>query len=170
MKRVALVYYSRSGNTKSLAQKVHVFLNERGFQADDCELVPERKLKMIPGIFKGAKGASVPLEKGFKFEKAAYDLVVVMGPVWASSNTPVINAFYENYCNEGSRYAIVTTSADLKASLNPINNQIDKIASFKANVAFSEAFKGPELKIEEKLNEAALKLVGKIEESISKME
>ncbi len=104
----AVVYYSMSGNTKYVAQKI---AEKTG--ADLVELVPEKSYpdKGMKKFLWGGKSALMgekPALVPYEFNADEYDTVIIGSPVWASSVTPPINTFLGDHGEEikGKKLAV----------------------------------------------------------------
>ena len=93
--KAAIVYYSLSGNTKYVAEKMAAIL--------DAALVPLVPEKAYPDsgfkkIFWGGKSALMgekPKLTPYAFDPNACDLVILGGPVWAGTFPPLLRTFIE---------------------------------------------------------------------------
>ena len=93
--KAAIVYYSLSGNTKYVAEKMATIL--------DAALVPLVPEKAYPDsgfkkIFWGGKSALMgekPKLTPYAFDPNACDLVILGGPVWAGTFSPPLRTFIE---------------------------------------------------------------------------
>ncbi len=95
MKNVIL-YYSRTGKTRFLAEKLQQELG-----GDLVEIRDLKKRKGPFGFLRGAWDAYLGLNtevapSGFDLSK--YELIILGTPVWASSPTPALNTFLQT-CN-----------------------------------------------------------------------
>ena len=84
--KTAVVYYSMSGNTKLIAEKIAGDLN-----ADLIEIFPENSYpdKGFRKYFWGGKSAIMgakPALQPYSFNADKYDTVIIGSPVWASSS------------------------------------------------------------------------------------
>ena len=92
----AIVYYSMSGNTAYVAEKLAAALN-----ADLIPLIP-RKAYPDSGykkFFWGGKSALMgdkPALEPYAFDPNAYDLVIFGSPVWAGTFAPPLRSFIED--------------------------------------------------------------------------
>ena len=107
MQKIAVVYYSMSGNTdyaaRMIAEKTGAAL---------IRLVPE---KAYPDtgfrkFFWGGKSAvmgETPALEPYQFDADAYDLIVLGTPVWASSFSPPVRSFVKENkdATDGKRMA-----------------------------------------------------------------
>jgi len=95
MKSVIL-YYSRTGKTRFLAEKLQQELG-----GDLVEIRDLKKRKGPFGFLRGARDARLGLNtevapSGFDISK--YELIILGTPVWANSPTPALNTFLQT-CN-----------------------------------------------------------------------
>ncbi len=93
--KTAVVYYSMSGNTKLIAEKIAGDLN-----ADLIEIFPENSYpdKGFRKYFWGGKSAVMgdkPKLMPYEFSADKYDTIVFGTPVWAATFTPPIRTFIE---------------------------------------------------------------------------
>ena len=92
MKR-AVVYYSLSGNTKKVAEKIAKELS--------CDLIEIETLKPMPKVYAaqimyGGMQASFSLKPRIKPIPApilSYDELIIGCPIWAGKHAPAINTF-----------------------------------------------------------------------------
>lgn len=102
--KVAVVYYSMSGNTKYVADKIAENLEGKA-QVDKVEILP---VKAFPdsGFKKflwGGKSALMgekPELMPYEFDASLYDKIIIGTPVWASSCTPPMRTFLETHGDE----------------------------------------------------------------------
>ena len=106
MTRVIL-YYSLSGKTKSCAEKM---ASEAG-----AELVRIQEVKphngftaFLPGVFQAGGLKRTPLEP-FGVDLAAFDEIVIMGPIWAGHPAPAVNSAID-LLPEGKSVSLILTS------------------------------------------------------------
>ena len=103
----AIVYYSMSGNTRYVAEKLAAALN-----ADLIPLVP-RKAYPDSGFkkfFWGGKSALMgdkPALEPYDLDPNSYDLVIFGSPVWAGTFAPPLRSFIEDNRDSlrGKRFA-----------------------------------------------------------------
>ena len=114
----AVVFYSLEGSTKRVAEQVAKKLG-----AEPIELVCEdpyptegraRLLRGSKDAMTGAKPALAP----YAFDAAAYDLVVVAGPLWCGKMAAPLNTFKRDHGAElaGKRIAGIVVSGAPKES------------------------------------------------------
>ena len=85
-----IVYYSRTGNTKFVAEKIADQLN-----ADLCEVTDKKnrkgRLTFLTGGFASLREKLTEIEVPKPIED--YDFIIVGSPVWAGKITPAIRKF-----------------------------------------------------------------------------
>ena len=93
----AIVYYSMSGNTRYVAEKLAASLG-----ADLIPLVPQKAYpdsgfkKFLWGGKSAVMGEKPKLES-YAFDSAAYDLVILGSPVWAGTFAPPLRTFLHQH-------------------------------------------------------------------------
>lgn len=94
--KTAVIYYSMSGNTQFVAEKVANALN-----ADLIPLVPQKAYpdSGFKKFFCGGKSALMgdkPKLEPYDFDAEAYDLIILGGPVWAGTFPPPLRTFVDD--------------------------------------------------------------------------
>lgn len=93
MKKVAIIYYTMTGNTEYVANKISQNIN-----ADLIKIVPKKEYpnsgfkKFFWGGKSAVMGDTPPLEE-YTFNVDNYDTIIFGTPVWASTFTPPIKTF-----------------------------------------------------------------------------
>jgi len=90
-RKALVVYYSRTGTTKQVAEAI-----ADGLGAELEEIVDTKSRKGMLGFVAGGKDARLnkPTEiQDVRSDPSAYNLVVIGTPVWASSVTPAIRTY-----------------------------------------------------------------------------
>lgn len=111
-KKVLVVYYSRSGHTKRVAEDI-----ARALNADTEQLVDKKDRAGASGYLIAGKDAAreneadlEPVQK----DPAAYDLVVVGTPVWAWNMTPAARAYITAHKDAFKAVAFFTLAGGTK--------------------------------------------------------
>ena len=103
-----VVYYSRTGNAKFVAEKVALEL-----KADTEEVVDLKNRRGWFGFLRAGYDATrskeTKIEKTQKLPKD-YDLIVVGSPVWNSRLTPAIRTYLKDNNLSGKKVAIFSTN------------------------------------------------------------
>lgn len=106
-----VAYYSKSGNTKIVAE----YLAEK-IGADIIKLEDKTSYKGIVGFVKGGMNASrtkkADLDVAVYDEISKHDRIILATPVWAGKTTPAINSVLENVDFNSKEVYVVTTQAD----------------------------------------------------------
>jgi hypothetical protein len=107
----AIVYYSLSGNTKTVAELV-------GEKTDGTliRLEEDTSRKGFLGFVKSGFQAATRRMSNIRGEPwktaAPFETVYLLTPIWAANGTPAMNAFLENADFQGKTVVIVTLQAD----------------------------------------------------------
>lgn len=95
--RIAIVYYSMSGNTKYVADKIADVIKASG-EVDIIRIEPKKAYpdKGAKKFFWGGKSAvmgETPALQPYEFNIEKYDRIIFGTPVWASNFVPPIRTF-----------------------------------------------------------------------------
>jgi flavodoxin len=88
--KTSIIYYSYSGNTRSVAEKVHAACGGNLIEVKSNEYSSPLTAYTI-GSYRAMKGRCDPIEPAI-IDIAADDLIVIGTPVWAGRAPPAINA------------------------------------------------------------------------------
>lgn len=107
-KHILVVYFSRTGHTKTVAEAMASQLNA------DCEVVVDTKKRTgFWGALVGGKDAALKketvIEKPIK-SVSAYDLIIIGTPVWAANMTPAIRTYIKENKNQIKSAAFLACS------------------------------------------------------------
>jgi len=106
MKKILIVYYSLSGNTKFIAEELQKATNGDVLAIKPVkELDAEKKSTYFWGGFR-ATIKKKPKLKPFEIDPLAYDFIILGSPVWNSRITPPIRSFITNYDLGGKTLAL----------------------------------------------------------------
>lgn len=111
MKKVLIVYYSLTGNTRFIAE-----ILKDSMKADLLELKPINELNPDSGtkfVWGGAQATMKmkPKLKPIDINPMEYDLVIIGTPVWAWTITPPIRSFLSRFNLTEKKVALLTCSA-----------------------------------------------------------
>ncbi|MFX1418795.1 MAG: flavodoxin family protein [Promethearchaeota archaeon] len=110
MKKVLVVYYSLTGNTKMIAEAI-----AESIDSDLLELKPVKELnaesgmKYIWGGFQATMKKKPKLEE-FDINPLDYELIILGTPVWAWTISPPIRSFISKFKLSGKNVALWTCS------------------------------------------------------------
>jgi flavodoxin len=96
MKKILVVYYSRTGHTKEIAKEIAEEL-----KADIDEIIDLKNRKGMKGYITGGKDAIEKKLTEIKFSKEPknYNLVIVGTPNWAKTMPPAVRTYLERNKN-----------------------------------------------------------------------
>ena len=153
---VLVVYYSRTGNTRKVADQIA----ER-FDADIEELIDQKK-RTGPIAFsaagKDALAGNLTKIDDLKLNPLDYDIIILGTPSWFSNVTPAVRTFVDKYDLSNKIIGVFGT-----ANKTGVKDTLDKLANL---ISKDDSKDIPQLPLFKKdLNEDVLK--GKIEEFYS---
>jgi flavodoxin len=151
-KKVLVVYYSRTGNTKKVAEDV-----ARALNADLEQLVDKKDRAGATGYIIAGKDASTgkttELEP-VKQDPAQYDLVVLGTPVWAWNMTPALRTYIAAHKAAFREIAVFTSAGGTKPEkiVGKMEDLAGKKARAQAGFFDSDYKEKNRARYEEKLN------------------
>lgn len=105
--KTAIVYYSMSGNTKTVADMIAPKLSAELIEIKPVKEYPNKGFRKFIWGGKSAVMGDKPKLQPYAFDDS-YDRIIFGTPVWASSFTPPIRTFVEENRNalKGKRIAV----------------------------------------------------------------
>ncbi|MFA5102296.1 MAG: flavodoxin family protein [Candidatus Thermoplasmatota archaeon] len=107
--KIGLVYYSRTGNTRQVAEMLEKKLKEKKAEVDLIEIEHVKK----PGFFAAGKAGTKQLElpmKNTDFNMGNYDSIIAGSPTWNKRPSPFIITFINKAENmKGKKIAVFST-------------------------------------------------------------
>jgi len=127
--KLAVVYYSRTGNTENLVKRFNEFLKSRGREVDVYKVKPLKEysppLHLNPRLIIDTlirKGTNISLEpKDLHNEK--YDMVIVASPIWFNRLSSPIQELLKKCGNRFGKFAILIVS-QLKINCNTVLKKV----------------------------------------------
>lgn len=118
MKDVLIVYYTRTGNSRKLAEEISIKLH-----GVKDQIISEVKYKGISGFIKGGFRTIRKKEDDIKYEENPedYKVVVVISPIWASSIPPAVRRYIKTNIDKMKYYAFIIDGS-LKENLKAYKN------------------------------------------------
>lgn len=149
-----IIYYSRTNNTKEVAELIAEEKN-----AELLEIKDKKSRSGPLGYVIGAIDSFRGKKTGINYEKndlSKYDTVYIGTPVWASKPTPAIVQFIEE--NDFSGTNVVTFATFMgsggEATITAMNNKIkDKGGKIKRSFAFRMTGNDKKQLVQEALND-----------------
>jgi flavodoxin len=151
--KILVVFYSRSGITKGVAEEL-----AKGLNADIEQIIDLKDRSGITGFVGGGKDATQKKMTAIgetKKNPADYDFIVIGTPVWAGTITPAIRTYIDKNKSSFKKVAVFVTATSTK-----INKVLPKFESAVGQKAIaSEGFVKKDFSPERK-NEYGNKLSG----------
>ena len=91
--KTAIVFYSMSGNVKSVAESLKEKLGADLIEIKPVKAFPDKGFKKFLWGGKSAVMGEKPELEPYSFNAQEYDCVIIGSPVWASSFVPPIRTF-----------------------------------------------------------------------------
>ena len=132
-KKVLVVYYSHTGNTRKAARDIATAMNADIEEVIDMEARGSDTLSYLNACKEAAMerpGNIAPVKEN----PAKYDLVILGTPVWMWNMTPAIRAYVTNNKSAFRNIAVLVTSGSDKPEL--VTHNIEKIIG-KTAVAYT---------------------------------
>ena len=111
--RSLVVYYSRSGNTRFVAEKI-----SQEIGGDIEEIIDKKRRKgplgFVIGGFDATRGRVTKIAE-IKKSPRHYDLIVVGTPMWNKRITPAVRTYLKNNNFSGKKVALFSTSLGLQS-------------------------------------------------------
>lgn len=127
--KAAVVYYSRSGITKKIAEKI-----QAKFNADMIFVEPEKKYGSFPSaiirVIREKKGKKAPAAKTPAADFSGYDIVFIGFPVWAATVPDFLQEYLRRADLAGKRVIPFATAGN--------NGREESLAALKALLPDSE--------------------------------
>ena len=126
--KIVIAYYSRSGNTKEIANLLKEKLKEKKVNTDIIEIESEKR----PGFFRAGRAGMKQIElpiKNSTFDFKDYDLAFCGMPTWAGCPAPLYKTFLKKSKNfKNLKVAVFMTCA------GPIDKNSRAIDFFKNEI------------------------------------
>jgi flavodoxin len=117
--KTCIIYNSYSGNTRSVAERVHASCGGKLIEVKSTEY-SSRLTAYTIGCYRAVKGMCDPIEPAI-IDVASDDLIVIGTPVWAGRATPAINAAVAALVGcEGKKAIIFATCGGKERETLPI--------------------------------------------------
>jgi flavodoxin len=159
MKKVLIVYYSLTGNTKMIAESI-----AESVDTDILELKPVKELNAEGGskyIWGGYQATMKikPKLKPIKINPLDYDLIIIGTPVWAWTYTPPIHSFLSKFDLTGKNVALWTCSqGDGKRAMGKFKKALKK-ANILGEIRFKEPKQNDRDKVRGRAKEWAINII-----------
>ncbi len=147
--RVAIIYYSKTGRTRSVAMQIKKKLVESGAIVDIYELRHVREysrwlLHFNPRvIYDTLSGRSVEFSGIKGFNPEVYDIVIIGSPIWFGTVTPAIKSFIRTFKGKISKPVACFTTANIRSDYSLKFKEV--LESMGYRVVLHETITDPEI-------------------------
>lgn len=141
--KVAIIFYSFSGNTKQACNSFCQLLQQKGSVTDMIELKPQKEVtsflrQCLQALFK----QTPPLAKSW-FSADAYDVIICASPVWAFTIAPALRSFFKTFESLSKKKAACFVTYHSGVGADKALNELRNILKEKgARVCFSAKLAG----------------------------
>lgn len=142
--RIAIVFYSRTGNTEVVVEAMKRVFSELGVEVDVFKVSPVREysrpLHINPRLVydvlirRGTEIRLVPMEPDLR----KYDVVVIASPIWINTLSSPVQQFVKSCAGKVSKLVIVTTSA-LPIDCEKIAKYVKSLAKVRPSLCINIA-------------------------------
>lgn len=124
---VGIIYYSKSGNTKQIAEQIKHQAEEKDHTVDVVEVIPEKQ----PGFLKAGHSAirqkDLPIQND-SVDASSWDVVFVGSPIWAGKPAPLIKTMIQK--TTGFNNTKVSVFISCGGGEKPGSKAVDLIKSY----------------------------------------
>ena len=104
--KTAIVYYSMSGNTKYVADKIAERIEADMIRIDPVKAYPDKGAKKFIWGGKSAVMGETPALRPYEFNVEKYDGIILGSPVWAGNFAPPVRTFIKENPNiQGKKFS-----------------------------------------------------------------
>lgn len=109
--KVAVIYYSFTGNTKKVSEQLSQYLKEKGDEVDLFQLRPEEETKQfLKQAFDALLAKEVKLVPDAPSDLSGYEVIFLGSPVWAFSPAPALRSYIPKLKGcEGKKFYLFVT-------------------------------------------------------------
>jgi flavodoxin len=93
--KIGIVYYSRTGNTKKVAELLKEHLEKKKADVDLIEIIHEKKPGFLKASRAGMKQTEPPI-KNTDFDVSKYNTLIIGMPIWAFNPSPYFRSYFSN--------------------------------------------------------------------------
>ena len=151
----AIVYYSMSGNTKYVADKIAEKIEADIVRIEPVKAYPDKGAKKFIWGGKSAVMGEKPQLRPYEFSADKYDRIILGTPVWASNFAPPIRTFIkENPEIGGKKIAVFTcfSGGGADKAIEKMKKYIG-IEKFEAELILVDPKENVKVEDDEKLNQ-----------------
>ena len=165
--KVAIAYYSRTGNTEAVVRVLRNALEDCGAEVEEFRIKASREysppLHLNPRLIIDTlikRGTDISLEPA-GFDPSKYDAVVIASPIWIGTLSSPVQQFLRSHASGLKKYVVLTTSG-LRARCDAISKKAENISRVKPLSCFNVTVS--EIRREAKLRDLVQEIASKIKE------
>lgn len=145
-KRILVVYYSRTGSTRKVAETIADLL-----ECDIEQIVDKKKRGGPIGFLTGAKDAAMKkltTIQGDEKDPSSYDLVIIGTPVWANTMSCAVRTYLSRYSDrlpQQVAFFLTTGGSGIESTFAGMEELCGKCPVAKLGLKAKEVRKGTHL-------------------------
>jgi len=120
--KLCIVFFSKTGNTRAVAQILKKQLKEKKFDVDEIEIEPIKMPGYMMGGYAGGRQKELPI-KNTDIDLCKYDFFIFGAPIWNGKPAPFLKTFInkaENISGKNGSFFITHAASVGKNSQAPI--------------------------------------------------
>jgi flavodoxin len=123
----AVLYFSRSGNSKRIAEKVALGLN-----ISPIEITDDKDWRGVLGYIKAGYYSALNKSVAIKVNETlqGIDQYIVISPVWAGGPAPAVREFLKSLESNKVYLVMTSVSSDFRNSLEKYENKVGKLKGY----------------------------------------
>lgn len=106
---IGLIVYSKSGNTRQIAEKMKINVEEQDHEVELISINPEKQPGFFKAVWSAIRQKTLPITND-SLDVSSYDIVFIGNPVWAGKPAPFIKTMLEKTIGfDGKKTAVFIT-------------------------------------------------------------
>lgn len=107
--KIGIIYYSRTGNTKSIANRLKEDISKKKKDVEMIEILHEKRPGFLKAGRAGMKQIELPI-KNTDFDISKFDKILIGVPVWGFNPCPFYRSYFNNIEKlDGKKFGIFLT-------------------------------------------------------------
>lgn len=92
--KIGVVFYSKTGNTKKVAEKIKTQAEKQNHSVDVVEIIPEKQPGFLKAVYSAIRQKTLSVTNK-NLDVSSYDFVFVGCPVWAKKPAPFVKTILQ---------------------------------------------------------------------------
>jgi flavodoxin len=122
---VGIIFYSKTGNTKKIAERIKEYAEKREHNVHIIEVIPEKQPGFLKAGHSSIRQKDLPIKNG-SIDASSWDIVLIGCPIWAGKPAPFIKTILQKTSNLHGK----KTSMFITCSGSPEDKTLDLLKSY----------------------------------------